>query len=206
MDRIDRPLVAALHQRGAIAKKKEGKKGKKVNKTRQESKQRPSTARSSNNRVAPREEKLLRSSASGARSRAIQGWLSNKTVPRGGGFLCAILKFHASGKYAEGVSLEFNHYRGPCTPLYFPPCEPRRIVGQLVMASSLRGLILLGIFRGELDKLDDPRPLGIHSCSAPEPCWGSRANQESRVFSVLPLPLSFLFPLIPDYSHFPNHQ
>lgn len=110
MDRIDRPLVAALHQRGAIAKKKEGKKGKKVNKTRQESKQRPSTARSSNNRVAPREEKLLRSSASGARSRAIQGWLSNKTVPRGGGFLCAILKFHASGKYAEGVSLEFNHY------------------------------------------------------------------------------------------------
>lgn len=91
-------------------KKREGKKGKKVNKTRQESKQRPSTARSSNNRVAPREEKLLRSSASGARSRAIQGWLSNKTVPRGGGFLCAILKFHASGKYAEGVSLEFNHY------------------------------------------------------------------------------------------------
>ena len=84
-------------------------------------------------------------------------------------------------------------HRGPCTPLYFPPCEPRRIVGQLVMASSLRGLILLGIFRGELDKLDDPRPLGIHSCSAPKPCWGSHANQESRVFSVLPLPLSILF-------------
>lgn len=40
------------------------------------------------------------------------GTPSNETVPRGDGFLCAILKFHASGKYAKGVAVEFNHYAG----------------------------------------------------------------------------------------------
>lgn len=40
------------------------------------------------------------------------GTPTNETVPYGGGFLCAILKFHASGKYAEGVAVEFNHYAG----------------------------------------------------------------------------------------------
>lgn len=61
-------------------------------------------------------------------------------------------------------------HRGPCTPLYFPPCEPRRIVGQLVMASSL-GLDPAGIFRGA----DKPRrpSSARHSfvddtCSAPD--------------------------------------
>lgn len=89
-------------------------------------------------------------------------------------------------------------HRGPCTPLYFPPCEPRRIVGQLVMASSL-GLILLG-YSGERTSLDDPRPSAARHSFVDDTRSVSRCGdlmQISCLFSPLS-PLSFLSS--PSYS------
>lgn len=132
---------------------------------------------------------------------------SNKTVPRGGGFLCAILKFHASGKYAEGVSLEFNHYAASRS-VHAALLPALRAASHCWSASD-------GEFLGAWSCWDIPgsgqasttlvRPAFIRGryVFGSRRCWGSETGNLVS-FLVVSSPLPFLFPLIPDYSHFPS--
>lgn len=90
-------------------------------------------------------------------------------------------------------------HRGPYTPLYFPPCEPRRIVGQLVMAEFL-GADPAGIFRGS-EQAGRPSSCPHRRLAFNDTCARDlSANEDSRVFS---LPSFFHSPSsIRDYSHF----